>query len=66
MGEEVQAFDYHVKMDAYVLGTSQKVDFKLPEDEFHDNWNGEGSVDRYYPIRIHTNSLLQTSLSCPR
>ena len=53
MGQEVQAFDHHNKMDAYVLGTSHKVDFKLPEDEFHDNWNGEGTADIYFLIRIH-------------
>lgn len=44
MGEEVQALDYHTKMEAYVIGTSHKADFKLPEDDFHDNWGGEGNV----------------------
>ena len=29
-------------MDAYVLGTSTIVDFKLPEDEFHSHWTAEG------------------------
>ena len=42
LGEEIQAFDYHDKMDCYVLGTSQKLDFRLPEDEFHYEWSNEG------------------------
>ena len=29
-------------MEAYVLGTSTIVDFKLPEDDFHVNWTAEG------------------------
>ena len=31
-------------MDAYVLGTSTTVDFKLPEDEFHSQWGAEGRL----------------------
>ncbi len=43
LGEEVQALSYHPAMEVYVLGTSQKVDFRLPEDDdFHHEWKGEG------------------------
>lgn len=42
LGEEIQSFDYHDRMDCYVLGTSQKLDFQLPEDEFHYEWSSEG------------------------
>ena len=35
LGEEVHAFDYHSEKDAYAIGTSQKQDFKLPEEAFH-------------------------------
>ncbi|SLM34071.1 Cleavage/polyadenylation specificity factor, A subunit, C-terminal [Lasallia pustulata] len=41
LGEEVQSLDYHDRMDCYVLGTSQKLDFQLPEDEFHYEWSNE-------------------------
>ena len=30
-------------MDAYVLGTSSTIEFKLPEDEFHSHWTAEGT-----------------------
>lgn len=33
-------------MDAYVVGTSTLVDFKLPEDEFHSHWTAEGTRAR--------------------
>ena len=39
-------------MDAYVLGTSNTFDFKLPEDEFHSNWTAEG---------MHTTHILWNS-----
>ena len=42
LGEEVHALAYHEEMDAYVLGTSTTVDFRLPEDEFHSHWTAEG------------------------
>lgn len=42
LGEEVHAIAYHEEMDTYVLGTSTIVDFKLPEDEFHNHWTAEG------------------------
>ncbi|CAF9940116.1 MAG: mRNA cleavage and polyadenylation factor subunit, partial [Alectoria fallacina] len=41
LGEEVHALTYHEEMDAYVLGTSTVVDFKLPDDEFHSHWTAE-------------------------
>ena len=43
-GEEVHAFDYHERTDRYVLGTSQKIDFKLPEDELHNEWAAESKL----------------------
>ncbi len=43
LGEEVQALSYHPGMEVYVLGTSRKVEFRLPEDDdFHHEWKGEG------------------------
>ena len=42
LGEEVTALTYHEEKDAYILGTSTVVDFKLPEDEFHSQWSLEG------------------------
>ncbi len=45
LGEEVQALSYHPPMEAYVLGTSRKIDFKLPDDDdFHHEWRSEGML----------------------
>lgn len=37
----IKAFRYHEPSDRYVVGTSLKVDFKLPHDEFHPEWESE-------------------------
>ena len=43
LGEEVQALSYHPSMEVYVLGTSQGINFKLPDDDdFHNEWRNEG------------------------
>jgi hypothetical protein len=43
-GEEINAFDCHAASDRYVLGTSKKIHFKLPEDSvLHPEWSEEGS-----------------------
>lgn len=44
LGEEVHALSYYSEQDAYVLGTSTFVPFKLPEDEFHAQWNLEDTA----------------------
>ncbi|OAX83062.1 hypothetical protein ACJ72_02580 [Emergomyces africanus] len=42
LGEQVDAVEYSSSTETYVLGTSQKVDFKLPEDdEIHPEWRNE-------------------------
>lgn len=41
LGEEVHALSYQPEKDAYVLGTSSLVPFKLPDDEFHIEWAAE-------------------------
>ncbi|KAL8663079.1 MAG: hypothetical protein Q9168_008152, partial [Polycauliona sp. 1 TL-2023] len=43
LGEDVHAIDYHEPSRSYVLGVSQKADFKLPEDETHPEWNTEST-----------------------
>lgn len=41
----MQALSYHPPMEVYVLGTSRKIDFKLPDDDdFHHEWKGEGMI----------------------
>jgi cleavage and polyadenylation specificity factor subunit 1 len=43
LGEQVDHMTYATSSNTYVLGTSQKVDFKLPEDdELHTEWGNEG------------------------
>ncbi|KAI9698522.1 MAG: mRNA cleavage and polyadenylation factor subunit [Candelina mexicana] len=42
LGEEVHALSYHLAMESYVIATSEKVDWKLPEDEeHHEEWRYE-------------------------
>ena len=47
LGEEIHAFDFHEQKEAYVVGTNQQVNFKLPEDDSpHDPHDeGESRVD---------------------
>ncbi|MCJ1355725.1 MAG: mRNA cleavage and polyadenylation factor subunit [Icmadophila ericetorum] len=40
-GENIDTFEYHPTSDRYVLGTSEKVVFKLPDDELHYEWSLE-------------------------
>ncbi|KAL9046240.1 MAG: hypothetical protein Q9214_000876 [Letrouitia sp. 1 TL-2023] len=44
LGEEVQALDCHPPSQTYVIGTSSKTDFKLPEDENHPDWGLETTL----------------------
>lgn len=37
LGEEVQALDYHQGKDSYVIGTVHTTDFRLSEDDFHND-----------------------------
>ncbi|PGG98566.1 hypothetical protein AJ79_08819 [Helicocarpus griseus UAMH5409] len=48
LGEQVDSVEYSSSSETYVLGTSQKVDFKLPEDdEIHPEWRNE--VISFFP-----------------
>jgi len=43
LGEQIDTVVYSSASETYVLGTSQKSDFKLPEDdEVHIEWRSEG------------------------
>ncbi|KAI9835730.1 MAG: hypothetical protein M1819_001908 [Sarea resinae] len=42
VGSEVYTLSYHAPMGVYVIGTSEKEEFKLPEDDdFHHEWKRE-------------------------
>ncbi|KLJ06944.1 protein CFT1 [Blastomyces silverae] len=42
VGEQVDIVEYSSSSETYVIGTSQKVDFNLPEDdEIHPEWRNE-------------------------
>ncbi|EDN02958.1 conserved hypothetical protein [Histoplasma mississippiense (nom. inval.)] len=42
LGEQVDAVEYSSSSETYVIGTNQKVDFNLPEDdEIHPEWRNE-------------------------
>lgn len=41
LAEEAHALCYHPEKDAFVLGTSTPVPFKLPDDDFHAEWAAE-------------------------
>lgn len=44
LGEEVDCVEYSKPSGKYVLGTGQKVDFTLPDDdEVHTEWRNEGT-----------------------
>ena len=40
----IKGFRYHEPSDRFVVGTGAKIDFKLPHDEFHPEWDSE-SID---------------------
>lgn len=44
LGEEIQALDYHEAQDSYVIGTSQKCDFKVPDNEVLYDFGSEGET----------------------
>ena len=39
----IKAFKYHEPSNRFVVGTSAQVDFKLPHDEFHPDWDLENT-----------------------
>ncbi len=41
LGCEVHALAYYHPKDVFVLGTSERSEFKLPEDDYHWEWNKE-------------------------
>lgn len=42
LGQEIQGLCYHAEKDAFVVATSEKVEFTLPEDSYHHEWAREG------------------------
>lgn len=42
LGEEIGALDYHDVQNSYVIGTSQKCDFKMPDTEILYDFGNEG------------------------
>ncbi|KAF2836291.1 hypothetical protein M501DRAFT_997028 [Patellaria atrata CBS 101060] len=41
IGQDITGLCYYPPKDLYVLGTSIKTDFKLPEDDYHHEWSKE-------------------------
>ncbi|KAL9591984.1 MAG: hypothetical protein Q9179_007176, partial [Wetmoreana sp. 5 TL-2023] len=56
-GEDVHAVDYHGPSATYVVGVSQRVDFRLPDDETHPEWAAE-SISFYPQVEQGTIKLL--------
>ncbi|KAI9706218.1 MAG: hypothetical protein M1812_008248 [Candelaria pacifica] len=55
LGEDVHALSYHLTMDCYIVATSERVDWKLPEDdEHHDEWKYE---DLPLKPKVHQSSI---------
>ena len=50
LGEDISAFDFHEKTGFYVIGTSRRVDYKLPEDELHYEWSNEGNQGFFFTL----------------
>lgn len=40
-GEQVDALAYYDPQDCYVMGTCNKMDYKLPDDDYHHEWGRE-------------------------
>ena len=40
-GDRIRAFDYHGPKDRFIIGSSRKMNFKLPDDELHPEWQDE-------------------------
>lgn len=59
IGENVDHVAYSSSSETYVLGTSHKAEFKLPEDdELHTEWRNEGQSRT---TRIVRNKLMHPS-----
>jgi cleavage and polyadenylation specificity factor subunit 1 len=43
LGQEVTNVAYFEENDLYIIATSEDMDFKLPEDEHHKEWQNEGT-----------------------
>lgn len=39
--DPIQAFAFHEPSGRYVIGTNRKLPFKLPQDDFHPEWDTE-------------------------
>ena len=46
LGEEIQALDFHYGQNAYVIGTNQKCDFKIPDHEVLHDFGDKGKNNR--------------------
>jgi cleavage and polyadenylation specificity factor subunit 1 len=40
--EEVQFLKYFASKEVYAIATNERVEFKLPEDDYHQEWAKEG------------------------
>ena len=50
LGEEIGALDYHDMQNSYVIGTSQKCDFKMPDTEILYDFGNEGNKIKSAPL----------------
>lgn len=44
LGEQVDAIAYHRDKDVFIVGLSSNIPFKLPEDDYHHEWNKESTT----------------------
>jgi len=42
LNREIEALCYHGETGFYVIGTNEKVEFRLPKDDWHQEWVREG------------------------
>lgn len=62
LGEQVDHLTYSTSSDTYVLGTSHKADFRLPEDdELHPEWRNEGRSGKSRLLGTRSDSSLSDS-----
>jgi hypothetical protein len=56
--EEVQFIRYYAQKQVYALATVETVEFKLPDDDYHQEWAREGTSGA--PLSIETTQFSNT------
>lgn len=53
LGDTIEALDYHDEQNSYVIGTSRKCDFKMPDTDILYDFGNEGDNEIEYLRKLH-------------